>query len=81
LAQAVVFFLAAVTPIDGVWLAQGSHFANPSDEFGVFYIRWCVDVHGKLLSQKIEARAPSVQARGADLNSLLLTYTNRMAIL
>jgi hypothetical protein len=49
--------LAAVTPVHGVWLAQGGHFGDPSDQLGVLYIGGCVDVHGKLLSQKIEVRA------------------------
>ena len=35
LAQAVVFGIAAVAPVDALWLAQRHHVAHPGDQFGV----------------------------------------------
>jgi hypothetical protein len=36
LAQAFVFFLAAVTPVDALGFAQGGHVGDPGDQPGVF---------------------------------------------
>jgi hypothetical protein len=40
-----------------------------------------MDVHEKLLSQKIEVRALPPFARGSDLNPLPLAYAKAMSIL
>jgi len=47
LAQAVVFLLAAVAPVDGVGLAQGGHLSHPMDQLLVFHISRCVHVHSQ----------------------------------
>ncbi len=38
LAQAVVFGLGAVAPVDLVRLAEGDHFFDPTDQFRVFHV-------------------------------------------
>jgi hypothetical protein len=46
----VVFFLAAITKIDRVWLAKLSHFLNPGARFGVLDEFWKINgVHNFLL--------------------------------
>ena len=55
LAQALVFSVAAVTPIHGVGLAQGDHVCHPGDQFCIFYIAGGVKfkpLHGGMVHRK-----------------------------
>jgi len=36
LAQAGVFFIGAITPVDAGRLGEGGHVSHPSDQFGIF---------------------------------------------
>ena len=42
LAKALVFLVTAITPVNGVWFAQGGHLGHPSNQFGIFHISGCV---------------------------------------
>ena len=48
LAKALVFLFTAITPVNGVWFAQGGHFGHPGNQFGIFHISGCV--HQRLQS-------------------------------
>ncbi|MNT94409.1 hypothetical protein D3C72_2360940 [compost metagenome] len=56
LAQAVVFFLAAIAPVDAVGLAQGGHVGHPGKQPGVLDVRGGVEIqalHGGCVHREL----------------------------